>query len=78
MSMSRSYCDEMARLANQAAAQATLTNVRDRELRSASAWQAMSERILKTEQAREMKERERVEASVKDDGAEGDRSGKLQ
>lgn len=39
------------------AAEATLTQVRDRNLRSAAAWREMATRLLRTEKARADKER---------------------
>lgn len=60
MSLSQTFCDTRAREAAIAAADATLTNVRDRELRSEAAWRAMSDRIRQTEKAREAREAERA------------------
>jgi len=60
MSLSREFCDARAQDAADAAADATLSNVRDRELRSEAAWRAMSDRIRSTERAREAKEAERA------------------
>ena len=60
MSLSREMCDARAREAADAAAQATLANVRDRELRSEAAWRAMSDRIRDTEKAREKRDAERA------------------
>lgn len=56
MTLSRSFCDSRASEAATAAAGASLSNVRDRELRSEAAWRAMSDRILEMEKAREAKE----------------------
>lgn len=60
MSLNREFCDARAREAADAAADAKLVNVRERELRSEAAWRAMSDRILRTEMAREAKEAERA------------------
>lgn len=60
MSLSREFCENRAQEAADAAADATLANVRDRELRSEAAWRAMSDRIRSTEIAREAKEAERA------------------
>lgn len=64
MSLSREFCDARAQEAAEAAAGATLTNVRDRELRSEAAWRAMADRIRRTELAREAKEAERAAERV--------------
>lgn len=64
MSLSREFCDARAREAANAAADATLVNVRDRELRSEAAWRAMSARIRHTELAREAKEAERAASAA--------------
>lgn len=60
MSLSREFCDTRAQEAADAAAGATLANVRDRELRSEAAWRAMADRIRRTELAREAKQAERA------------------
>ena len=60
MSLSREFCDARAQEAADAAAGATLVNVRDRELRSEAAWRAMADRIRRAEIAREAKEAERA------------------
>lgn len=60
MTMSRDFCDARAEEAATAAEGAKLDNVRDRELRSEAAWRAMSDRILRTEKAREQREAERA------------------
>lgn len=56
MSFSPEFCDARAQDAAIAAAGATLANVRDRELRSETAWRAMSDRIRRTEAARAARE----------------------
>jgi len=56
MSFSREFCDGRAVEAATAASNATLDNVRQRELRSEAAWRAMAERIRQTEEARSAKE----------------------
>lgn len=60
MTFTREFCDGRAQEAAQAAAIATLDNVRDRELRSEAAWRAMSERIRETEASRKAREATRV------------------
>ncbi|HUD29298.1 MAG TPA: hypothetical protein VMQ93_10530 [Novosphingobium sp.] len=60
MSFSREFCDGRAVEAAQAASDAKLANVRDRELRSEAAWRAMSERIRLTEEARVAREAARL------------------
>lgn len=53
MSLSREFCDARALDAAVAAADATLVNVRNRELRSEAAWRAISDRIRRTQIARQ-------------------------
>lgn len=60
MSFTREFCDGRAVEAAQAASDAKLDNVRDRELRSEAAWRAMSDRIRHTEEARTAREAARV------------------
>jgi hypothetical protein len=60
MSFSREFCDGRAVEAAEAASNAKLDNVRDRELRSEAAWRAMSDRIRQTEEARTAREAARV------------------
>lgn len=62
MSLTRTFCDERVRAATIAADQSSLDNVRERELRSAAAWQAMSDRIRKLEATRSARERAQLEA----------------
>ncbi|MYL96395.1 hypothetical protein GR702_01220 [Novosphingobium sp. FGD1] len=60
MTFSREFCDGRALEAAQAASNAKLDNVRDRELRSEAAWRAMSDRIRSIEEARTAREAARV------------------
>ena len=57
MSQTFEFYDERARLAETAAGEAALDNVRDRELRSAKAWRDMADRQL-------MIDKERVKADA--------------
>jgi len=52
MSQNFEFYDERARAAEAAAGQATLLNVRERELRSAKAWREMADRALQIEAER--------------------------
>lgn len=64
MSLTRDFCETRALEAATAAENATLANVRDRELRSEAAWRAMSDRIRSTEKARAAREAARAVGEV--------------
>ena len=53
MAFTLDFCEARASQAAEAASQAHLDNVRDRELRSEAAWRAMANQILQTEKKRE-------------------------
>ena len=74
MSLTRTFCDERVRAAALAADQSSLDNVRERELRSAAAWQAMSDRIRKLEATRSAKERAQLEARENLEVAQSDQA----
>ena len=52
MAFTRDFCEARAREAGEAASNAPLTNVRDRELRSEAAWRAMADQLLQVENKR--------------------------
>ncbi|AIT81952.1 hypothetical protein [Novosphingobium pentaromativorans] len=72
MSLTRTFCDERVRAATLAADQSILDNVRQRELRSAAAWQAMSDRIQKLETTRSARERAQLEARQEQEASQAD------
>jgi hypothetical protein len=53
MILSLDFCEARAATASLAADQATLDNVRQRELRSAAAWQALADQARKVREGRE-------------------------
>jgi hypothetical protein len=61
MSQTFEFYDERARAAEAAAEQATLDNVRERELRSARAWRGMADRQLSIDVERVKAEEVRAE-----------------
>ena len=60
MSQTFDFYDARARAAEVAADEAVLTNVRDRELRSAAAWRGMADRQLSIDAERVKAEAERA------------------
>lgn len=64
MTFSEEFCENRAREAADAAALATLGNIRDRELRSEAAWRTMADRIRETQTAREARDAARALAEA--------------
>lgn len=56
MSVSYKFATEQADAAAKAASNAVLANVRERELRSETAWRAMAAQAFKTEETRRRRE----------------------
>lgn len=61
MAFTLDFCEARAREAAEAASNAALSNVRDRELRSEAAWRAMADQLLQVEKKRQQREAERAE-----------------
>ena len=61
MSLSIEFCEQRAREAAAAAKEASLANVRERELRSESAWREMADRIQSIKDGREAIRQQRAE-----------------
>ena len=61
MAFTLDFCEARAREAADAASNAALSNVRDRELRSEAAWRAMADQMLQVEKKRQQREAERAE-----------------
>lgn len=61
MAFTLDFCEARAREAAEAASNAALSNVRDRELRSEAAWRAMADQMLQVEKKRQQREAERAE-----------------
>lgn len=63
MAHTAEYCRERAAAAEQAAAEATLANVREREMRARATWLEMAERADRTSAMREQREAEKAQAA---------------
>ncbi|MCJ2181035.1 MULTISPECIES: hypothetical protein [Novosphingobium] len=59
MAFTRDFCEARANDAALAAFNATLDNVRDRELRSEAAWRVMADQLLQVEKNRKERSAER-------------------
>jgi hypothetical protein len=60
MTMTFEFCDQRARAAEAEAEKTSLTNVRERELRSAKAWREMADRQLRVDADRRKADAERA------------------
>ena len=74
MSQTFEFYDERARAAESAADQATLDNVRERELRSARAWRGMADRQRSIDSERIKADAVRAERRAAELAAAGDSS----
>lgn len=70
MTLTYEFYDQRAKAAEAAAEQASLTNVRERELRSARAWREMADRQLKIDAERVKTDAERAERRAAERGCE--------
>lgn len=64
MSLTFEFCDMRAREAASAAEEATLDNVKERALRSESAWREIADRLLAIKDGRKAIEQARAESAV--------------
>ncbi len=64
MSLTFEFCDMRAREAASAAAEATLDNVKERALRSESAWREIADRLRAIKDGRKAIEQERAESAL--------------
>lgn len=64
VSLTFEFCDMRAREAATAAEEATLGNVKERALRSESAWREMADRLRAIKDGRQAIERERAESAL--------------
>lgn len=60
MAFSLDFCEARAREAAEAASNAVLDNVRNRELRSEAAWRSMADQLLQAEKNRQQRADERA------------------